>query len=94
MTNFDNKKIPNSAEETDMELTLDNLDGVSGGVGESSGEQQEKRLPQPDPGIAPVKPEDIIDSHMSAGRKMIGRASEVGPTGGGFSVQRYKTEYK
>ena len=94
MANFDNKKTPNPAEENDTELNIDVLDGVSGGVGESSGEQQEKRLPQPDPGIAPVKPEDIIDSHMSAGRKMIGRASEVGPAGGGFSMQRYKTEYK
>ena len=32
MANFDNKNTPKFAEENDMELNLDELDGVSGGV--------------------------------------------------------------
>ena len=79
MTNFDNKKIPNSEEETDMELTLDNLDGVSGGA----------RI-YPNLGI------------MEAGEGSPGLqttdttrpGTETTPAGGGFSMQRYKTEYK
>ena len=37
MADFDNKKTPNPAEENDMELNLDELDGVSGGGGEKGG---------------------------------------------------------
>ena len=37
MANFDNKKTSDFAEEPDMELNLDALDGVAGGGGEKGG---------------------------------------------------------
>lgn len=37
MADFANAKTPNPAEENDMELNLDALDGVAGGGGEKGG---------------------------------------------------------
>ena len=57
MADFVNKKTSDFAEETDMELTLDNLDGVSGGEDEPAHKRKPKELDEPVPVKNPDQPD-------------------------------------